>query len=147
MAWVVSVEVPAELIEQDLRVIDVEGNNLQEDQVHELRFPLMDPLGAVTVRWSDAASMEAERCFDASDYRIFKVAKSGMNGRRVARVTRGNYVVIAPRALTRQDLRMINDQAANRTAPLAPENVIPEQAGVFAHHLIVETPGCRIASP
>jgi hypothetical protein len=33
---------------------------------------------------------------------------------------------------------MINDQAANRTAPLAPENVIPEQAGVFAHHLIVE---------
>ncbi len=134
MAWVVGVEVPEELAEQDLRVVDVEGNNLQEDQLHELRFPLMDPLGAVTVRWSDAASMEAERCFDASDHRIFKVAKSGMNGRRVARVTRGNYVVIAPRALSR-------DEAAGGTAPVAPENVIPEQAKVLAHHLLVEGKG------
>lgn len=134
MAWVVGVEVPEELAEQDLRVVDVEGNNLPEDQLHELRFPLMDPLGAVTVRWSDAASMEAERCFDASDHRIFKVAKSGMNGRRVARVTRGNYVVIAPRALSR-------DEAAGGTAPVAPENVIPEQAKVMAHHLLVEGKG------
>ena len=134
MAWVVGVEVPEELAEQDLCVVDVEGNNLQEDQLHELRFPLMDPLGAVTVRWSDAASMEAERCFDASDHRIFKVAKSGISGRRVAQVTRGNYVVIAPRALSR-------DEAAGGTAPVAPENVIPEQAKVLAHHLLVEGKG------
>ncbi len=134
MAWVVGVEVPEELAEQNLRVVDVEGNNLQEDQLHELRFPLMDPLGAVTVRWSDAASMEAERCFEASDHRIFKVAKSGMNGRRVARVTRGNYVVIAPLALSR-------DEATGGTTPVAPENVIPEQARVLAHHLLVEGKG------
>lgn len=134
MAWVIGVEVPEELAEQDLRVVDVEGNNLQEDPLHELRFPLMDPLGAVTVRWSYAASIEAERCFDASDHRIFKVARSGANGRRVARVTRGNYVVIAPRALSR-------DEAAGGTAPVAPENVIPEQGKVLAHHLIVEGKG------
>lgn len=134
MAWVVGVEVPEELAEQDLRVVDVEGNNLQEDQIHELRFPLMDPLGAVRVRWSDEASMEAERCFDANDHRIFKIAKSGMSGRRVAPVTRGNYVVIAPRALRR-------DEAAGGAAPVAPENVIPEQAKVLAHHLLVEGKG------
>lgn len=135
MAWVVGVEVPDELVEQDLRVVDGEGNDLQEDQLQELRFPLMDPLGAVTVRWSDAASiMEAERCFDASDHRIFKVARSRANGRRVARVTRGNYVVIAPRALSR-------DEAVGGTAPVAPENVIPEQAKVLAHHLLVEGKG------
>jgi len=131
MAWVVGVEVPDELVGQDLRVVDCEGNNLQEDQLHELRWPLMDPLGAVTVRWSDAASMQAERCFDASDYRIFKVTKSGTNGRCVARVTRGSYVVIAPQALSR-------DEAVGGTAPVAPENVVPEQAKVLAHHLLVE---------
>lgn len=128
MAWVVGVKVPEELAEQDPRVVDVAGNNLQEDQLHELHFPLMDPLGAVTVRWSDAASMEAERCFNASDHRIFKVAKSGMNGRRVPRVTRGYCVVIAPRAWSR-------DGAAG-TAPVAPENVIPEQAKLLAHHML-----------
>lgn len=131
MAWVVGVEVPDEMAEQDLRVVDGEGSELQEDQLHELRWPLMHPLGPVTVRWSDAASMEAERCFDASDHRIFKVAKSGANGRCVARVTRGNYVVIAPQALRR-------DEAVSGTSPVAPENVIPEQAKLLAHHLLVE---------
>jgi hypothetical protein len=131
MAWVVGVEVPDDLAEQDLHVVDGEGNNLQEDQLHELRWPLVDPLGPVIVRWSDAASVEAERCFDASDHRIFKVAKSGTNGRRVARVTRGNYVVIAPQALSR-------DEAVGGPASVAPENVIPEQANVLAHHLLVQ---------
>lgn len=131
MAWVVGVEVADELVGQDLRVVDGEGNNLQEDHLHELRWPLMDPLGPVTVRWSDAASMEAERCFNTSDHRIFKVAKSGTNGRCVARVTRGNYVVIAPQALSR-------DEAVGGTATVAPENVVPEQAKVLAHHLLVE---------
>jgi hypothetical protein len=131
MAWVVGVEVPDELAEQDLRVLDGKGNDLEEDQVHELRWPLMDPLGPVTVRWSDGAAIEAERRFDASRYRAFKVVKSGVSGRRVSRVTRGHYVVIAPRALTR-------DEAVGGTAPVAPENVIPEQAGILAHHLLVE---------
>lgn len=131
MAWVVGVEVPDELAEQDLRVVDREGNNLQEDPLHELRWRLMNPLGSVTVLWSDAASMEAERCFDTSDHRIFKIAKSGVNGRCVARVTRGNYVVIAPQALSR-------DEALGGTAPVAPENVIPEQAKVLAHYVLVE---------
>lgn len=134
MAWVVGVEVPDELVEQDLRVVDGEGNNLQEDQLHELRFRLMDPLGRVTVRWSDEAGMETERCFEASNHRVFKVTRSGESGRYVARVTRGNYVVIAPRVLTR-------DEAVGGTAPVAPENVIPEQASVSAHHLLVEGEG------
>ncbi len=131
MAWMVGVEVPDELAEQNLRVLDGEDNDLEEDQLHELRWPLMDPLGPVTVRWSVEAAMEAERCFDASKYRVFKVARSGVNGRGVSRVTRGSYVVIAPRALTR-------DEAVGGTAPVAPENVIPEQAGILAHHLLVE---------
>ncbi len=131
MAWVVGVEVPDELAEQDLRVLDGEENALEEDQIHKLRWPLMDPLGPVTVRWSDEAAIEAERCFDPSKYRVFKVARSGVNGRGVLRVTRGNYVVIAPLALTR-------DEAVGGTAPVAPENVIPEQAGILAHHLRVE---------
>lgn len=131
MAWVVGVEVPDELAEQGLSVVDGEGNNLEEDQLHELRWPLMDPLGPAKVRWSDAASGEAEWCFDASDHRIFKVARSGAKGRCVARVTRGNYVVIAPQALSR-------DETAGGTAPVAPENVIPEQARVLAHHLLVK---------
>jgi hypothetical protein len=131
MAWVVGVEVPEELAEQDPRVIDREGNNLSEDHLHELRFRLIDPLGPVTVRWSDAASMEAERRFDTSDYRIFKVAKSGANGRCVARVTQGHYVVVAPKDLSR-------DETVGSIAPVAPETVIPEQAKILAHHLLVE---------
>jgi len=131
MAWVVGVEVPDELAERDLRLVDGEGNNLQEDGLHELRWPLMNPLGPVTVRWSDAASMEAERSFNASDHRIFKVAKSGAYGRCVVRVTHGNYVVIAPQALSR-------DENVGGPAPVAPEDVVPEQAKVLAHHLLVE---------
>jgi hypothetical protein len=134
MAWVVGVEVPDELVEQDLRVLDAEDNDLQEDQLHELRWPLMDPLGTVTVRWSNEAGMETERCFEARNHRVFKVTRSGVSGRHVARVTRGNYVVIAPRVLTR-------DLAAGGTAPVAPENVIPEQARVSANHLLVEGEG------
>lgn len=131
MAWVVGVEVPDELAEQDLHVVDGAGNNLQEDKLHVLRWRLIDPLGPVTVHWSDAGSMETKRCFDASDHRIFKVANSGANGRYVARVTRGNYVVIAPQVLSR-------DETVGGTAPVAPENVIPEHAKVLAHHLLVE---------
>jgi hypothetical protein len=134
MGWVVGVEVPDELVEQDLRVLDADDNDLQEDQLHELRWPLMDPLGTVTVRWSDEAGMETERCFEASNHRVFKVTRSGVSGRYVARVTRGNYVVIAPLVLTR-------DEAVGGTAPVAPENVIPEQARVSAHHLLVEGEG------
>lgn len=134
MAWVVGVEVPDQLMEQDLRVLDAEDNDLQEDQLHELRWPLMDPLGTVTVRWSDEAGMETERCFEARNHRVFKVTTSGVSGRYVARVTRGNYVVIAPRVLTR-------DEAVGGTAPVAPENVIPEQARVSAHQLLVEGEG------
>lgn len=133
MAWVVGVEVPEDLAEQDLRVVDGEGNNLQEDHLHDLRWPLKEPLGTVTVRWSDQA-VESERCFGASDHRMFKIAKSGESGRCVARVTRGNYVVIAPQALSR------NEEVGGR-APVAPENVIPEQARVVAHHLIVAGEG------
>lgn len=131
MAWVVGVEVPDELAEQDLRVLDGEDKDLEKDQLHELRWRLTDPLGPVTVRWSDEAAIEAERCFDASKYRVFKVARSGVNGRGVSRVTRGNYIVIAPGALTR-------DEVVGGRAPIAPENVIPEQAGILAHHLLVQ---------
>ncbi len=131
MAWKVGVEVPDEMAELDLCVVDGAGNALQEDQRHELHWPLMEPLGAVTVRWSDGAAIKGERYFEASDHRIFKVVKSGSNGRYVARVTRGNYVVIAPQALSR-------DEAISGTPPVAPENVFPEQAKLLAHHLLVE---------
>ena len=131
MAWVVGVEVPDELAEQDLRVLDGEDNGLERDQLHELRWRLMDPLGPVTVRWSDAVAMEGNRHFDANSYRVLKLARSGVSGRCVSRVTRGNYVVIAPRELTR-------DEAVGGTARVAPENVIPEQAGIVAHYLLVE---------
>lgn len=134
MAWVVGVEVPDELVEQDLRVLDVEDNDLQEDQLHELHWRLMDPLGTVTVRWFDEAGMETERRFEASNHRVFKVTRSGVSGRYVARLTRGSYVVIAPRVL-------IRDEAVGGTPPVAPENVIPEQARVSAHHLLVEGEG------
>lgn len=131
MAWVVGVEVPEELVERDLRVLDAAGNDLQEDGRQELHWRLKDPLGTVTVRWSDEAGMETDRCFEASNYRVFKLTRSGASGRYVERVTRGNYVVIAPQDLMR-------DESVGGTAPVAPENVIPEQARVSAHHLLVE---------
>ncbi|MES4793299.1 MAG: hypothetical protein C4321_10260 [Chloroflexota bacterium] len=130
MAWVVGVEVPDELAQQELRVLDSEGNSLEEDQLRDLHWPLTDPLGAVTVRWSDEQGMEAERRFESSSHRVFKLARSRERGRRVSGVTRGNYVVIAPRTLKRSE-------AVGGAPPVAPENVFPEQAGMLAHHLLV----------
>ncbi|MFQ5472912.1 MAG: hypothetical protein ACE5FA_08530, partial [Dehalococcoidia bacterium] len=129
MAWVVGVEVPEELADQDVQVFQSEDDVLEEDQVRELRWPLIDPLGSVFVRWTDVVGVEGNRSFESGEHRLFKIAKSGANGRAVSRVTRGHYLVIAAHTLTRA-------QASEGTAPVAPENVIPEVSGILAHHLL-----------
>lgn len=132
MAWKIGVEVPEDLREGDLSVIQ-DGEELQQDAVHEMRWPLTEPLASVEVRWFDESdAAECSRIFGASQHRVFKIAASGDKGRAVSRVTRGHYIVISPRAFTR-------DEAGSGPAPVAPEYVLPETAEVIAHHLLADT--------
>lgn len=132
VAWKIGVEVPEDLGDGDLSVIQ-DGEELEQDAVYDMRWPLSEPLGSVEVQWfdeSDAASVS--RIFESSQHRLFKVAASGDKGRAVSQVTRGHYIVTSPRALRRDD-------ASSGPAPLAPEYVLPETAGVVAHHFLADT--------
>lgn len=134
MAWRVGAEVPEELANQEPRVLQSDGEELDEDHLHDLRWPLTDPLGPVVVESCDQAGARDERGFEPNEYRIFKITKAGDNGRVVSRVTRGHYIVIAPRAFVRAEW-------AGARPLVAPENVIPEAAGLLAHHLLAGEDG------
>lgn len=91
MTWAVGVEVPEELVGAGAKV--TQAQLLEEDPIVLGRYPLVDPLGKVSVCWS---SGDATAEFDAESFRIFKLAGNLETGRRVARLTRGRFLVMAP---------------------------------------------------
>jgi hypothetical protein len=126
MAWVVAVEMPEDALTADVSVVQGGGTELQEDHLRERRYTLVDPLGAVTAQWTDRETT-TRREFSPGDHRVFKLVGSGAEGRAVRTVARGHYVVIAPASLAPRHPEAVS---------LAPEPVMPGDAGLIAHHLL-----------
>ena len=88
--WVVGVEVPDELCEEEPKV--QQGSTDLEDPRRLGWWLLLDPLGAVNVKTTDGTVYPIE----AAPYRCFKLSRNQEHGRLVKNPTAGNILVVAP---------------------------------------------------
>ena len=88
--WVVAVEIPDELCEEEPKV--QQGSTDLEDRRRLGRWGLRDPLGGVDVTTADGTVYPIE----AAPYRCFKLLGNQERGRLVKNPTAGNILVVAP---------------------------------------------------
>jgi hypothetical protein len=115
--WVLAVELSDEFDHDQISVVQ-DDTALAEDYTERGSWPLAHLRGELVVRTSDAVGEPLARvCLGDDDYLVLKLSGRDLNqGRRVKRVSRGSYLVVAPSSWTR-------DEAQSGPAPAEPEPV------------------------
>ncbi len=124
MTWALGIEVPEGLQDADVEVAQREP--LEEDPDVPLRRRLEDPSGEACVRW---LSDDEVVVFPAETFRIFKLSGDLEHGRRIARLTRGRFLVVVPAAWRRDE--GISGPEFLRAEPVA-------RSELRAHHVDID---------
>jgi len=144
MTWAVGIDVPEEFLDAGVEV--AQARALEEDPDVPGRWRLEEPLGEVSVRWS-CGDVPAD--FPAEPFRIFKLSANLESGRRMARLTRGRFLLVAPPGWQRDE--SISGPEFMRPEPVARSDLLAHQFEIDGNDIIaaafVKPDGTQVPAP